>query len=684
MRIVPSSTITLYSGVEIDNGEQLAFSSVNGQNAYFASKLVLQAVPCTMIRKTGALRLEVAGSVVKNCNYLSFVNPDFDNKTVYARILDYDYINNECVEIAYAIDYWQTWMFDVDFDDMYIEREHLSEEDWDKAETNSYDPTILEFKTIESLPINKDIEKLYYEYGTSSSDDGIYCGEALASELGLQNNNIGALVILGDVDWGSLDSGTQQGDPYPSAPFYNLLTYLQTIGLCAYKLSYSTYEYFNTQHPNTISQVGYVQNNWNIGGTQLEPFTASTFDTPLTYLYFDESNYTSLTGERLSILLYTLTKLSVVDNILGIYPLSNAMMMFATARDTVITVSHDTASGQNVVNKKLNWYPFSYYRLIAPNGDVKELRIENFKAAQEGQSTCAVGMNMDIVERPNLIVGPVDYKASGTSPHANNLDFNGQEALIFSQWPTMPYSISAWESQLASAVNYTIGNNTQVAMYQRQGGMTGFEGVAGGLMDLVANNLGDLANRMINTKAEGGALSQLALNVGNTALNVGAQNFAHDASSFRVKKLEAEMADTGTKGLSSNDNAIYENLKYTRPAFANDAYHPINGDGIINYNNLMVQDIIFMRVSLDPNILAQYDNYFTHYGYTSGRCGIPRVINYVKGSTTDSEVPHWMSLNNRNTTYIKTMDCKVIYSMLPVASAIKSMFDSGVRMIKGD
>ena len=131
MKIVPNSTIKLYANVDIDNGEQLVFSSVANQLAYFESCLAVSQVPCTVVRKTGALRVEIAGNIISNCNYLSFTNPSFDDKIIYARIIDYDYINNECAEITYAIDYWQTWMFDVGYEPCFIEREHLSEADWE-------------------------------------------------------------------------------------------------------------------------------------------------------------------------------------------------------------------------------------------------------------------------------------------------------------------------------------------------------------------------------------------------------------------------------------------------------------------------------------------------------------------------------------------------------------------------
>ena len=95
-------------------------------------------------------------------------------------------------------------------------------------------------------------------------------------------------------------------------------------------------------------------------------------------------------------------------------------------------------------------------------------------------------------------------------------------------------------------------------------------------------------------------------------------------------------------------------------------------------------DIVFMRVTLNNVMLERFDNYFTHYGYTSGRCGIPRVCAFVSGSSNNDDIPHWLTVNGKPCTYIKTADCRVTHSMLPVENQIKAMFDSGVRMINGD
>lgn len=211
MRIIPDSTINLYSNIPINNEEQLAFSTRQKQTEYFLSHLVRSETPCTVVKKTGELKVSASMLIVSTCNYISFINPSFDNRTVYARIIDYDYINNETTSIVYAIDMWQTWMFDVTFENMYIEREHLSNESWALAEANPYDIRIAEFRTGEVLPINGETEKYFYEISDDYTDrtsiltpDGYKIGKVVENDIGA-TDRLGVLVKLSNIDFNDID-----------------------------------------------------------------------------------------------------------------------------------------------------------------------------------------------------------------------------------------------------------------------------------------------------------------------------------------------------------------------------------------------------------------------------------------------------------------------------------------------
>lgn len=687
MRIVPDSSITLYKDVDIDNEEQLVFKNIENQQAYFRRKVHPNGgyTPCTVVRKTGVLRVEKSMAIVSQCNYLSFVNPIGnlgDNKTVYARILDYDYVNNECTEIAYVIDYWQTWMFDVTFQDMYIEREHLSQADWDKAEENPYDQSILEFKTSESLPYGHDIEKPYYTFGTTSSDDGVYCGEAVTNALGVPNE-IGVLIAFSDIDLQDLDTNQPVGQNAPSADFSALLDRVRSTDYPVnfFKLSNKVFTYLNTLYPQSIVQPTYKGSIWS--STSFGSITPATSNlrAPVSYIYIESGgeSFDDTATTLVSDILAWFTTNSCLDSLIGLYPIQSGLILFSgRVNNQSFSATLPTASTQQVVNKKLDLYPYTYYRLMAPNGDIKELRIEDFKTAQDGTQSCEVALSMDIVEKPNLIVAPVGYKVAGASPNNPRANVNVREGLILSQFPTLPYSIDAFLSQMAAVANAMIGNNTiqyanELKYKSEKVNDTTITNLAGGVYDTVVN----AGVGMATGQGTRGGVSGAATKFRTAMLN--------EQYSRPLLENEAKMVDDAYNVLrGGTDGAIYENFEYTKPAYACDIYNQVNGDGIVNFNNYSFIDIVFMRVALHPQILAQYDRYFSNYGYTSGRCGIPRVIQYARNAEDDANLPHWQALNGKNTTYIKTRDCKVIHSMLPVAQFIKAMFDTGVRMIQGD
>lgn len=684
MRIQPDSTINLYSGVEIDNGEQLVFSTRNNQNAYFQNKLVAQQVNCTVVRKTGALKIEigqygVAKALLPTCNYISFINPAFDNKTVYARIVDYDYVNNECAEISYVIDYWQTWMFDVSFDECYIDREHLSQSDFAAAAQNPYNPNILEFRTNEDLPVTKDMEKPYYTIGGQNSDGG-FLGERVCESTGIPDE-IGALVVFSDVNFSNLDTGATPGNE-PSLKFKNVLKSMTFPGgsqadtLSTFKLTSEAKTYLTTKYSDFSSCFNDSANSNISKGAQWDtksPFGSNRINAPVNYAYFFRAaNAGGLLG--------WFTDVDCLDSVLGVYPVPTGLMYLSgISQGNPQAFTIETASGQSVVNKKLDLFPYSYYRIVTPNGDVKELKIEDFRAAQLSNADCVLCGTMDIVEKPNLIVGPTNYKYGGIAPNNSDVNMNPMESLFFTQFPTLPYDIDGFKSQMAAVANSIIGNNT--IMYQNelqyQSEILNDKTISGALGGAIG--AGSAGASVISGDLSGAVGSGLSA----------AQQMRMAQLNEQYKRPELEnqasmLIDAYNVIAGGDQGALKANYKYARPAYAADIYNPINGDGVVNANVNMFYDILVMRVSLHPSILARYDRYFTDYGYNSGRCGIPRVVNYMRGGADPTTLPSWLDINGKDTTYVKTRDCKVVYSMLPVAQFIKAMFDGGVRFIKGD
>lgn len=130
MYIEPNSNITIYHNVPLDNtyNHTLYFSNLAEQNTYFHAnqniiKYNLTAQSYQRVVK-GSMRVAVKADNLYDCNYLAFQNSSFGSKWFYAFITSVEYINNETSEIKFEIDVMQTYIFDVELRQCYVEREH--------------------------------------------------------------------------------------------------------------------------------------------------------------------------------------------------------------------------------------------------------------------------------------------------------------------------------------------------------------------------------------------------------------------------------------------------------------------------------------------------------------------------------------------------------------------------------
>ncbi len=711
MLLIPDSTISIYSGVEIDNGEQLVFSSKANQTAYFQSKMVRQVVNCTMNKKTGKFSINVPGSVVSTCNYISFVNPSFDNKTVYARIVDYDYVNNEATEILYAIDYFQTWLFDVEFQPSYIEREHLSEAEWNLAETNPYDPSILEFRTPENLPISKDLEKLVYNIGdgTGQDDDGIKATAAMGSSTEA-GSNLGVLIKFNHIDFTKLDLDDEGHliTPVTDRPSYLFSKWLEHIMgdyMGFFSITNDMYRYLLLCHSQDSSyydiQANYDFNQSNSSGwiydnTTLYPLRTSKYSPSCCIVYDSFGGDKIRNNGYMSEFLNLMTKYNNVDNIIDMSIIPNNIMLLTGATmgsNWVFEMRLGVPTfSQPIISKKLYRFPYTYLRAVLPNGDVKEYKYEHFQEMINDGLTgkCDLALTLDITDRPVLLIAPRGYKYSGLSD-SSYMDTNILEAIYFDQFPTAAYNIDSFTAQCAAVANATIANRTVdnaadlAAMDVATSDKAWYLGLIEKAANMAAGVIGGSAGAMDSDygfDAAGGG----SMIIGGAASTIGEYGKGAALTASR-KKFEAasERWKNASSALREADGGVIgEQLRLSKQSFACDKYFPSNGIGVSNFNELSFCDVVYLKAQLSPEIVDLYDYYFAQYGYQSGRCGYARVWNYISGSSTPSEVPHWITIDNRPTTYVKTMDCKIKYSMIPVASYIKNMFDSGIRLIKGD
>lgn len=840
MKITPDTTITLYSGVDIGTEQQLAFSNITKQTDYFATKQKGSPITgCTVVKdKIGVIKVpikprghattgEITGEDLATCNYMSFINKTFDNKTIYCYIIDYSYDNNECAYIQYAIDYWQTWCFDVTFLNSFIDREHLSQDEWTKVDTNPYRMDVPQMLTAEPLPVPVGYEKPFYdiEYWNYSGNYDNRDGQAL---LNCQKQKWGAsagsvvkdmleggwdywniMLILAPTDWSAFapsDVTYFMGDiVYYNGSYYECqvpstlsltdsstfnpsdwgtaLTVFNTnkgtspitggIALGAYVLdqyggmwtprniTYIT-ETFDPTNVNTaafrqvdyrvfgeckvadeyneiintygivVTPAGSLTTNYNYGG--VTNYSWSCKPKGCDILYINKS-------EAWKALASFLTRYYAVSQILGIYAVPQCIVNLAhldqatttphlntlASSDNVLTnvssarTSLNTSGKQKAVrNKKLYTSPFSYLRILSPDGNIKEYKYEYFTDVAEGNTTdikfkIIASVDGDV---PAVYLIPWRYKTKYSIPSdvisdLNNLDetvaknlgtvwdeavdFNLDEAIMVTGFPEVSFNTDGYLTFLAgqySSLLAEYNTNTQLAL-----------NVEGYNTDMTKNTIQNTTNwasnifsntasgAMTGGKVGGGSGAVIGGLIGTAnGVGTGGANwwFAQESANWNrtlyenqaMKYDEAQRWGNGT--LLSSDNAYVDRFAACKPAYANSVYVGGTG-GVIRYlRGIGLFDFIAIHVQLREEILDYYDTWFDMYGYTSGRCGIPHVVDFVQGETGATKVPHWSTVNGKPTTYVKTYDAKVEHSMLPVARAITAMFNEGVRFQKGD
>ena len=129
--ITPNSDVYILHRVPLDKSYNHTIRQTNADsqfnkfntNTYVKYRLGGQSYQRT---NKGAIRVAILADNLYDCNYLMFRNTSFGSKWFYAFIDSIDYINDNASEINYTIDVMQTWYFDYDLGDCYVEREHTS------------------------------------------------------------------------------------------------------------------------------------------------------------------------------------------------------------------------------------------------------------------------------------------------------------------------------------------------------------------------------------------------------------------------------------------------------------------------------------------------------------------------------------------------------------------------------
>ena len=166
--VTPSTDLYLLQcPIEIDNRNQINFSSTTAQYNYFSGLNKLVANDFTYQRKDSTIRFPAHIDNIRHYNYVMYRNDNYSNKWFYAFIENMEYVNDNMSLIKIKTDVYQTWQFDLTFKRSFVEREHVNN---DAIGAHTLD---------ENLPTGEPIinDTLDYSVGSVDSDSQRYVAQ---------------------------------------------------------------------------------------------------------------------------------------------------------------------------------------------------------------------------------------------------------------------------------------------------------------------------------------------------------------------------------------------------------------------------------------------------------------------------------------------------------------------------
>lgn len=121
--------------LENDYRHTIYFKNKTAQQVYFYNKIKHSFSDFSYQRKDDVIRIPESYDTVMNCNYVMYKNAEYNNKLFFAFITDIKYVQPDRTDVYIETDVIQTWMFDIEIKQSFVEREHVKD---DNIGANTY------------------------------------------------------------------------------------------------------------------------------------------------------------------------------------------------------------------------------------------------------------------------------------------------------------------------------------------------------------------------------------------------------------------------------------------------------------------------------------------------------------------------------------------------------------------
>ena len=646
LNIPPNGTIKLYNNIDIGNGRQPIFSSRANQIAYYNAHLAKTIDGMSYMRMGDRIKIEATVDEMTNVNFMSFVNRmGGTEREIYCYIEpNWEYINNNTIAISYSVASFQTMMFDLTFKPGQIQREHMSEADWQDAVNRPY-INRHQLLTEEPLPSGKNLEKLIR-----------------GSELG------GRMKIM--PDQGSFE--TIDGDCWlilllANANFDDINGWAEIISSVQSAGGYYAEASYLSRVPSVCATIAMPYYDTNKGPSDPKLKTWRNIFTTI------EAN--ALTGNIMG--LYYVPKYYVdciFDN--GM----NSSSSDAPVNSPVVAHMGYKPDGYTPRNPKLYRYPYSFIRVTSNDGQTKEYACENFTDQSENASPSDfVFATIPILNgSPAVCLAPYHYKFD-TDNNGNYLGGSGtswlgglnlEEGIVYSDIPHIPYATDGYVAYLASQARSVVGSLTMPDAIANTANslLSGISGMLGVAQAFDTDSNAGIGERVSAVQSGMSQIQRAYQSRGSTLLG-------YNTANNIVKNPVASVGDSSAAFDLGFSNALASTLTA-------DNVTPGSNTGFLQY---MKNPIRFkaVRVVLRDDVVDIYDRWFDYYGYASQRIGVPYVVNYFKGG---ADQPHFASVDGDTVTYAKARVFCYGNSKAPkmMCDDIEQMFANGTLFVKKD